>query len=108
MRRPKRPAYIPSWQRRQKQRKYHSGSAIPNEPILVLTWNAETPQEISYRTGLPIKPLCEALIQWWRAGKIIGAKIESSHCSIPVFRLPQIWDRMYKDREPCESNTEAS
>lgn len=60
---------------------------VPDDPKKVLTQKVETPGEISKRTGLNHKEVCESLVRWHQSGLIEGGKIIAGGVSIPAFRL---------------------
>jgi hypothetical protein len=59
----------------------------------VLDYQYETAAEIAKRTGLKLERVCEAIIKWAKAKQICCARIGTADCSIPVFKIPQLFDR---------------
>jgi hypothetical protein len=75
-----------------KAREFNELSPVPAQPRRVLSGQWETPQQIHARTGLPLKPLCQQLIDWWKSGSIVHAEIRSDLCVIPVFKEKTLFD----------------
>ncbi len=77
---------------KRRTREFNELSRIPAQPRRVLSGQWETPHEIHARTGLPLKPLCEQLINWWKSGVIVHAEIRTDLCTIPVFKEKTLFD----------------
>lgn len=66
---------------------------VPADPKRVLKGTSETPWEVSARTGLDHRKVCEAIERWAKQGSIVLGLLEGAGCQVPVVRLRQAWDR---------------
>ena len=78
---------------RTKPTPFNDLTPIPSDPQRVLSGAYETAGQIHKRTGLNLRELCESIEAWAKRGVICAGVIKDPWCSIPVFKIREVWDR---------------